>query len=413
MKTTDTIIIGAGQAGLATSRCLQERGIDHVVLERGRIAERWRTERWDSLRLLTPNWQSRLPGWRYRGSDPDGYMTMPEVVSYLDDYAQSFCAPVLSQTSVLSCDALGDGYRISTSRGPFRARSVVVATGACGTPHVPAFGASLGADILQIVPSRYRNPDQLPSGGVLVVGASASGLQIAEELRAAGRFVTLAVGRHIRLPRLYRGRDVLWHLDRMGTLDERAADVGDLSASRRQPSLQLVGRQDHRSLDLGILQDAGVRLAGRAVGADDGVVFFSDDLGRTMRAADVKLEKVLRRIDGFVEARKHDLPAPEPLRRISIPETGDRVNLRRAGIRTVVWATGFRPSYPWLRVPLLGRDGQIRHEGGVTPAAGLFVLGLPFLRRRKSTFLDGVGDDAREITAEITQHLGAPRRVAA
>src|SRR5512143_1279317 len=254
MRRTEAVVIGGGQAGLAMSHCLAGSGVDHVVLERGRVAERWRSERWESLRLLTPNWQTRLPGFRYQGPDPDGYMRVAEVVGFLERYARSFAAPVEEGTSVLSVAPAGGGYRVVTDRGTWEAPCVVIATGHCDTPLVPAFAPSLAGDVVQLVPSRYRHPGQLPAGGVLVVGASASGVQLADEIHASGRPVTLAVGRHTRLPRVYRGRDILWWLDAMGVFDESADDVYDLKVSRDQPSLQLVGRPDRATLDLPVLQ---------------------------------------------------------------------------------------------------------------------------------------------------------------
>src|SRR5215212_4602563 len=216
MKSTDVVIVGAGQAGLAMSRCLAAAGVDHVVLERRDIAERWRSERWDSLRLLTPNWLTRLPGWRYEGPDPNGFMTMPEVVRFLGDYAKSFSSPVHANTTVQSITSHEGGYRVATDAGVWTARSVVVATGHCDRPLVPAAASRLSTRVHQLTPPEYRRPEDLPEGGVLVVGASASGVQIAEELRRSGREVVLAVGRHVRVPRRYRGRDIMWWLDRAG-----------------------------------------------------------------------------------------------------------------------------------------------------------------------------------------------------
>jgi putative flavoprotein involved in K+ transport len=268
MKRTGVVVIGAGQAGLAMSQCLARAGVDHVVLERRRVAEKWRSERWDSLRLLTPNWLSRLPGWRYRGSDPHGFMTMPEVVRFLEDYARSSAAPVHPNTRVESVTHSDGTYWVGTESGDWTARSVVVATGHCEVPLVPAIAAKLSADIRQVTPSEYKRPEDLPDGGVLVVGAGAAGVQIAEELRHSGRDVVLSVGHHTRLPRRYRDRDIMSWLDRVGVLDETIDAVQNLEAARSQPSLQLVGRSDARSVDLRCLSAQGVRLAGRAIDAD-------------------------------------------------------------------------------------------------------------------------------------------------
>jgi putative flavoprotein involved in K+ transport len=400
MQRTNTVIIGGGQAGLAMSRCLSDRSVDHVILERGRLAERWRSERWDSLRLLTPNWQSRLPGWAYRGPDPDGFMSMSQVVDYFERFAASFGAPVRHETTVRAVWRGAFGYRVATDQGTWAADNVVVATGHCGAPLVPGLARAVSRDVVQIIPSRYRNPAQLPDGGVLVVGASASGVQIAEELRRAGRPVTLAVGRHARLPRRYRGRDVMWWLDRMGRFDLRTDDTGGARVVER-PSTQLVGGR--RDLDLRVLQAAGVRLAGRLVATEGTTVHFADDLERTTQIADDEARATLAQIDAFIAAHPdvgHRGPAHgvEPVH----PGPGPaRMDLGAEGITSVVWATGYRREYPWLRVPVSDRAGNILHRGGVTPSPGLYVLGLRDLRRRKSNFIDGVGADA----AELTEHL--------
>ncbi|HSD19871.1 MAG TPA: NAD(P)/FAD-dependent oxidoreductase [Anaeromyxobacter sp.] len=412
MKRTDVVVVGGGQAGLAASACLQARGVDHVVLERGRIAERWRSERWNSLRLLTPRWQSRLPGFSYRGPDPDGFMSRREVIGYLEAYARSFAAPVEEGVAVLAVERDGDGYRVTADRGEWRAESVIVATGHCDRPHVPALAAELPSDVVQLVPTRYRNPDALPAGGVLVVGASATGIQLADEIHRSGRPVTLAVGRHVRLPRSYRGRDVMAWLDATGFLDEGAEAVADLEAARRQPSLQLVGRPDHRTLDLGVLLDAGVRLVGRVTAVEGARVLFAEDLAETAAAAERRLARLLGRIDAYVaRSGQTAVPPAEPLRPIAPPPAPDAIDLRAEGIRTVMWATGYRRSYPWLRVPVLDERGEIRHVGGITPAPGLYVLGLQFLRRRNSSFLDGVGEDAAALVDHLARRL-ARRRAA-
>jgi putative flavoprotein involved in K+ transport len=410
MRTTNAIVIGAGQAGLAMSHCLMARGIDHLMLERGRIAERWRSERWDSLRLLTPNWMSRLPGWSYRGDDPDGFMTMSEVVAYLEGYAAR--APVVTGVAVHALHRAPAGYRLETSAGTFATPAVIIATGQCDVPHIPAMAAELPPAIHQVTPSGYRNPSLLPDGGVLVVGASASGVQIAEEIHRSGRPVTLAVGRHTRLPRRWRGRDILGWMDRAGVLTESAAQVRDLTASRAQPSLQLVGRPDHASLDLGTLRAIGVRIVGRLAGITAGRALLRDDLAETTAGAQRTLDRLLDRIGAVADAEgAPDEAPPPPL--APFARAPSAIHLADEGIRTVVWATGFRRDYAWLRVPVLDTAGEIRHAGGVTPAPGLFVIGLRFLRRRNSNFLDGVGADAEALAGEVLAHLATQGRAAA
>ncbi|HEU4333031.1 MAG TPA: NAD(P)/FAD-dependent oxidoreductase [Candidatus Eisenbacteria bacterium] len=411
MYRTNTIIVGGGQAGLAMSRSLLDRGIGHLVLERGRVAERWRSERWDSLRLLTPRWQTRLPGWSYRGPDPAGFMTRGEVIDFLESYARSFRAPVLEGVTVLGVTRhASGGFRVETDRGDWRAPNVVVATGHCERPFVPDFAAALPPDVEQVVPTRYRNPSQLARGGVLVVGASATGVQLAAEIHRSGRPVTLAVGGHTRLPRTYRGRDIMEWLDVVGIWDERYDQVRDIAAARRQPSLQLIGSDDHRSLDLGSLQALGVRLAGRAVGASRGRVELADDLSESVAAADDRLARLLDRIDAFIRGTGLDdrLPAPESARRIEVGRAPLSIDLAASGVRTVLWATGYRRNYDWLHAPVLDARGEIRHDGGVTAVPGLYVLGLQFLRRRKSSLLDGVGSDAGDLADHIERRLAPP-----
>jgi putative flavoprotein involved in K+ transport len=411
----DTLVIGGGQAGLAMSRCLSDRSVDHVVLERGRVAERWRTERWDSLRLLTPNWQTRLPGFRYEGPEPDGYMSMSQLVAFFDRYAASFAAPIECATTVLAVENAGPNFRVQTNRGMWLAHNVVIATGYSDLPYVPPLAWQLSSRVVQIVPTRYRNPDQLPPGGVLVVGASATGVQLADEIHATGRPVTLAVGRHLRLPRTYRGRDIMWWLDAMGVFDQTVDDVFDVRTSRRQPSLQLAGRSDMRSLDVMSLNERGVRVLGRLVGAEHERVFFDDDLIATTAASDMKLAEMRLRIDTFIakaDLNTVALPEPfEPTWTSFLGVTKKTLDLQAAGIDTVVWATGFTRRYPWLRVAALDEHGGVHHRGGITPVPGLFVLGMHLQRRRKSAFIDGVGDDAAFLADRIVRR--APFHAAA
>jgi putative flavoprotein involved in K+ transport len=401
--TTDTIVIGGGQAGLAMSRSLTDRGVDHVVLERGRIAERWRSERWDSLRLLTPNWMSRLPGWRYDGPDPDGYMTAAEVTDYFARYAEASSAPVVEHCTVESVRAVADRFEVVTTCGVFGARHVVIATGWCDRPWVPAMARRLSTGITQVTPSDYRNPSSLPQGGVLVVGASATGVQLADELRSAGRDVVLAVGSHSRLPRRYRGMDVFWWLDRIGSLDRTIDEMPDPARARQEPSLQLVGRPGGRRLDLGTLQRSGVRLAGRLDAVDGRRVRFAGDLPVTIANADRRMTRVLADIDTHIAATglAGEVLAPDPPRNILATTSPDELDLRRSGIETVIWATGFRRSYPWLHLPVLDATGEIRQRRGVTPMPGLYVLGQRFQHFRSSNFIDGVGRDA----AFVAHHL--------
>ncbi len=403
MRSTDALVIGAGQAGLAMSHALARFGLAHVVLERGRVAERWRSERWDSLRLLTPNWMSRLPGHAYDGPDPEGFMTMPEVIGFLDSYAAG--APVETDTEVRALRSFGGDYLAETSRGTWRARVVVIATGHCDIPSVPRFAAGIAPGIRQLAPPQYRNPAALPEGGVLVVGAGASAVQIAEELRDAGREVALSVGRHTRAPRAYRGQDIWRWMDRTGMLEDRAEDQPDLARARSQPSLQLVGGNPPRTLDLGTLRAKGVRIVGRVRGAAGRLIQLGDDLPACVTGAEKPMQSLLARIDPLADSLGAPREAwPEPL-------TGRgpgpvRLDLGAERIRSIIWATGYRRNTAWLRLPgLLDAEGEVRHRGGITPAPGLYLLGLRFLRRRSSNFLGGVGADAIALAAEAAGHL--------
>jgi len=406
------VVIGAGHAGLATSRFLTERAIDHVVLERGEIANSWRHERWDSLRLLTPNWQSRLPGYRYQGADPDGFMTMAEVVAFMSGFATASAAPVRTHTTVTSVRPIEDGYLVATDNGDFRCRSVVIASGACNLPHVPALQSAIPHALEQSTPLAYRNPGQLPQGGVLVVGASATGVQLAEEIHRSGRRVTLSVGEHVRLPRMYRGRDVLWWMDISGVWNQRYDEIDDLTRARKLPSPQLVGTREHVTLDLNALSAIGVELVGRLSAVRDGRALFSGGLRNQFALADLKMERLLDTFDTWARehSRNDDVGAPERFEPTRAPASSRlELNLASGEIRSIVWATGFRPDYSWLHVPVVDRKGHLRHEGGVVDAPGMYAMGLPVLRRRKSTFIHGAEDDARDIVEHLAAYLaGSP-----
>ena len=390
------------------SRCLSRRSIDHVVIERGEVANSWRTERWDSLRLLTPNWQSRLPGFGYEGDDPDGYRTMPETIDFIDRYALAISAPVETKTTVTSVRSADTGYVVTTDRGGWRCRTVVLATGACNIARVPTVAGAVPPGIATLTPMDYRNPDQLAEGGVLVVGASATGTQIADEIQRSGRPVTLAVGEHVRAPRVYRGKDIEWWMDAAGILDERYDEVDDIVRARRVPSLQLAGSPGRATLDLNALTGNGVRIVGRLAGIADGKAQFSGSLHNQCAMADLKMNRLLGTIDEWASENGLDgeVEAPHRLAPTAIeaaPPLG--MDLAASGIRTIIWATGYRPDTSWLEVPVLDRKGQIRHDGGVVEAPGMYLMGMQFLRRRKSSLIDGAGDDARDLSDHLVSYL--------
>jgi putative flavoprotein involved in K+ transport len=411
---TTTVVIGAGHGGLAMSRCLSDRSIDHVVLERSEVANSWRTERWDSLRLLTPNWQCRLPGYHYSGDDPDGFMTMPEVVDFISDYAKLIAAPVSCGTTVTSVRPAGGGYRVTTDQGEWRCRTVVVATGAFNQPNVPPFAEAVPSSVTTLTPVEYRNPAQLPEGGVLVVGASATGVQIAAEIQRSGHQVTLAVGEHVRGPRTYRGHDIHWWMDVAGVLDERYDEVDDIVRARGVPSMQLGGSPERATFDLNALTGVGVKLVGRFAGINGERAQFSGSLRNKCELADLKLGRLLDTIDEWATANDIDGAAP-PSHRFAPTEVDASpplgLDLTSGEIVTIIWATGFHPDYSWLDETVLDRKGMICHQGGVADSPGMYLIGSPFLRRRKSSFIDGARADAEELIIELTAYLDGQANV--
>ncbi len=403
-----TVIIGAGQAGLSMSRCLSRAGIDHVILERGEVGNSWRRERWDSLRLLSPNWQSRLIDYSYQGDDVDGFMSVNEFITYLDGYCETVSAPVHTGVTVNQVTRTQNGYRVLTDTGEWQCRALVIATGASNVPRVPGFARAVPASIDCLDTAQYKNPGQLRDGGVLVVGASASGLQLAEEIQHSGRQVTVAAGEQVRMPRHYRGRDIMWWLDRCGVLDQRYTEVEELTRARRVASLQLVGSNPARNLDINSLSREGVRFVGRLSSIQGHRALFSGSLANLCKMADLKMNRMLRVIDRWIDEKGlgdglPPVPEMEPARVDSNPRL--EVDLGSGEIRTILWATGYRPDYSWLKVPVLDSKGCLLHDGGVVDLPGLYVIGLPFLRRRKSVFIDGVADDARELSAHLSEYL--------
>jgi putative flavoprotein involved in K+ transport len=412
MQTT-AVVVGAGHAGLAMSRRLSERSIDHVVLERGQVANSWRTQRWPTLRLLTPNWQTRLPGHDYAGDDRDGFMPVDEVVATLTGYARLVGAPVRTGTTVHSLRAVPQGFQIRANDDLICARAVVLATGACTLPTIPGIADAVPPWMTTLTALSYRDPGQLPDGGVLVVGASATGVQLAAEIHRSGRPVTLSAGEHVRLPRSYRGRDIFWWLEATGLLAERYDQIDDLTRARHLPSPQLTGTPAATITDLNSLTALGVRIVGRLGRITGGRAQFSGSLANTCALADLKMNRFLNRADEWATASglDDDLPPPHryPPTRVD-PRTPLELDLTSGEITTVVWATGFRPDHCWLDIPVRDRTGHIRHDGGVvTGAPGLYVLGMPVLRTRASTYIHGAAADTDALAGHLHCRLGDRR----
>ena len=386
-----------------------------MIFERGEVANSWVRERWDSLKLLTPNWQSRLPGYHYAGPDPDGFMAMREVIEFVKGYAEFTRAPIRTNTAVTSVRPTGYGFEVDTTSGRWRARAVVLASGAFNVPVVPGVCAGVPGPVSQLTPHDYRNPDQLADGGVLVVGASATGLQLAAEIQASGRPVTVSVGEHVRLPRTYRGSDIQYWMHVSGVLDTRYDEVDDIRRARGVPSPQLVGSDDRRTLDLNALMDAGATIVGRLVGVRDGKAQFSGSLANVCKLADLKMNRLLDGIDDWISGcgLGETTAPPERFDPTNVPGSPRLdLDLDSGEIGTVLWATGFRPDYSWLDVPVLDRKGQLRHDGGVVDFPGLYALGLPYLRRRKSSFMHGAEDDARDLAEHLANWLDGTAKAA-
>jgi putative flavoprotein involved in K+ transport len=406
VKAIATVIIGAGQAGLAMSRELSGRGVDHLVLERGTVANSWRTERWDSLTLLTPNWANGLPDAPYDDASPDGFMPVTELVARFEAYASDINAPIQDHTTVTKVTRPGYHYLIDTDRGPVQCETLVLATGACNRGKIPAISTALPAGLFQTTPLAYKRPDNLPDGGVLIVGASASGVQLAREIHSSGRPVTLAVGSHTRLPRSYRGKDIEWWLNTIGVNDVTIDEIDDLQRARRTPSPQLIGGTD--SVDLNALRKLGVEIVGRLADIRDGHALFSGGLANVCASSDLKMNRLLEGIEDWIAERglEEKFSAPEPFVPTRLPAS-PRLQRDLAGgsIRSVLWATGYAPDFSWLDIPVWDRRGRVLHHGGVVDAPGLYVMGLPFLRRRKSQQIIGAGDDASDLAAHLVSQL--------
>jgi putative flavoprotein involved in K+ transport len=414
-----TVVIGAGQAGLATSWHLKQQDLEHVVLERGRVGETWRSHRWDSFRLQITNQLCQLPGFGYRGDQPDGFMWKQEVVAFFEDYAKSFSPPVREGVTVdeLRRSPNGDGWEIRTTSGTIRARNVVVATGAHQEPHVPAIASGIEPGIAHFHTDGYRNPAQLPAGGVVVVGGGSSGGQIAAELALSGRQVYLALGRCAWMMRRYRGRDITDWNEATGFSAQPVQSLEDPAA--RLACLPMLGVNDNgEDLTPRVLRDMGVTVTGRLSAADGSILRFADDLRATIAAGDGFIAFVKARIDQYIAAKGIDAPpdaaAPPPSALDREPSIRE-LDLRAAGVTSIMWATGYRNDFSWMSGCEFDGQGYPVHQGGITPEEGLYFMGLPWLTTRGSGFILGVGADAEKVVGQIARrtHASALAGVAA
>ncbi|MEM7797266.1 MAG: MSMEG_0569 family flavin-dependent oxidoreductase [Cyanobacteria bacterium P01_C01_bin.118] len=388
-------IIGGGQAGLSISYCLKQRGIDHIVFEKNKIADSWRSKRWDSFCLVTPNWQCTLPGYPYPGGDPNGFMQRDEIVQYIEDYAASFKPLVREGVRVANISRPENVFEIETSIGHYIADQVVVATGGYHTPKIPRMAERLPLNLTQLHSSEYKNPNDLPEGAVLIVGTGQSGCQIAEDLHLAGRQVHLCVGGAPRAPRTYRGKDVVDWLDQMGYYDMSIDDHPQKDSVRVKTNHYVTGRGGGREIDLRRFALEGMGLYGRLKDVNLNQLWFQDDLKHNLDQADAVAESIKRTIDTYIQENRLDAPPEPPYEPVWQPPTGSlSLDIDTANISTVIWSTGYHTDFSWIDIPVFDGKGYPGHERGITPIRGLYFLGLPWLYTWGSGRFSGVARDA-------------------
>jgi len=399
--SVDVAIIGAGQAGLATSWHLKQAGVDHCVLEAGRVAETWRTRRWDSFRLVTPNRFVLLPGAEYRGPDPDGFIDLAQLIDHLQSWADSFEAPVEENTQVMSLEAEGSGFRLALPSGAVKARTVVVASGAYQRPHRPKGAESLPDGLRQLFAEEYTNPADLPPGAVLVVGSGQTGCQLAEEIHESGRKVFLACGRCVWIPRRLDGHDMVWWMIESGYMD-RTPDKLPSPQARFLGNPQATGHHGGRDLHFRVLHDMGVELLGRYAGADGTRIRLADDLAASVDFGDARLADILKFIEALCAANGTTAPAfemPPPLRL----NTRTELDIEKDGIGAVIWTSGYRPDYGWVKFPVFDDIGFPVQTDGRSAVPGLYFMGVHWMRKAKSSILQGVGEDAEVVARHIAE----------
>ncbi|MEE8046206.1 MAG: NAD(P)-binding domain-containing protein [Dehalococcoidia bacterium] len=406
------MIIGAGSAGLATSYFLCERGIEHVVLERGEVANTWDVERWDGFRLVNPNWAVRLPGFHYVGTEPEGYLSKRETIDYLQNYARYFEAPVKTEVDIESLARDGDAYRLTTHSGDeIEARCVVVATGAFGVPKTPDFSAGLAESIKQIHSAEYKNPEAIGEGGVLVVGSGQSGAQIAEELYEAGRRVWLSVGNAGRRPRRYRGRDSSWWNYTMGSFNKTIENVESVDAARFGSSAHTSGAGGGHDIYLRQMAKNGVTLVGPVTGGDGDTLSLRTDLAEILDAVDAHPIKWKQAVDEYVEKHGIRVPPddtvyPPGIQEWPKGESPSKLNLVGSGITTIIWSTGFKYDFDWIKLPITGEREYPIQLRGVTEYPGLYFMGLQWMYGSKSAQFIGVGEDAEYVAGHVAERFG-------
>ena len=400
-RTEDVAIIGAGQAGLATSWHLAQANVDHVLLESVRLAETWRSRRWDSFCLVTPNWTVQLPGAKYNGPEPDGFMSLAQLLDHFQAWAASYGAPIEENSHVTSLEPGDGGFRLTLPSGTLTARTVVVATGAYQRPHRPAGAESLPKDLVQLFAEEYSNPKALPPGGVLVIGSGQTGCQLAEEIHQSGRKVFLACGRCVWIPRRLEGRDTMWWMIQSGFMD-RASDALPSPMAKLLGNPQATGHDGGRDLNFRVLYEMGVELIGRFVGADGSRIRFADDLAASVGFGDARLGDMLKFVETHCIANGVTPPRfemPPPLR----IDTRTELDVTRDGIGSVIWTSGYRPDYGWVKFPVFDEMGFPTQTDGCTKVPGLYFMGVNWMRKNKSAVLYGVGEDAEIVARQIAE----------
>jgi len=413
MEKFETVVIGAGQAGLAISHHLTVLGCEHVIFERARVAERWRSQRWDSLMFQFPNWSIELPGRSYPSGDPDGFAPKDEVLRFIEGYCAWIKAPVRSGVNVSAVRAQSSAgrYEIISDMGPVAARNVVIATGPYQRPRLPTCHRGLPAAVVQVHAADYRNPAALPDGAVLVVGSGASGCQIADELLESGRRVYLSIGQHRRVPRRYRGRDAFWWRRELGELDQT---VDITPTNHRMPAPLVTGVHGGYDIDLRQSADKGMTLAGHLLDIREGTIAFAPDVERSLRTGDRTLMEFEAAVDAYVQKTGLDAGQP-PYTQVTEHRplvSPDHLDINAAQITSVIWATGYEFDFGWVQLPIFDSRGVPAQYRGATALPGLYFLGLPWMYKSKSSFLYGVGEDAAYIASLIAdeQRQSAERR---
>ena len=406
-RRIDVVVVGGGQAGLSVSHVLQERGVDHVVLERDTMVHDWLDRRWEAFTLVTPNFQCRLPGYAYDGDEPNGFMTRQQTVEFLHRYAATFHPPVEEGVEVTGVTRTADGFLLRTTSGDIAAGQVVIATGGYHRPSIPALGARLPDAVTQVHSADYRGPQYLPDGAVLVVGSGQSGAQIAEDLHLAGRPVHLALGRAPRSARFYRGRDCIAWLEDMGVYDITVEQHASGLAKRESTNHYMTGRAGGHDIDLRAFALEGMRLFGRLTGVEGGRLTFAPTLTEYLDHADSVMESIKNDIDRYIERQGIDAPTEARYTPVWQPDAEPQtLDLAAAGITSVVWATGFRADYRWVEVGVFDGRGYPTHRAGVTDVLGLYFLGLPWLTTWGSGRFAGIARDAERIGALVADRAG-------